>query len=55
MAFKDVVSFPLVALVEENSGEQSNKVHFGSEHISSELGNGEVHNSDFFGFWGSLR
>lgn len=55
MAFQNVVSFPFVTLVEEYSGEQANQMHFGSEKVSSELGNGEVHNSYFFGFWGSLR
>lgn len=35
LLFEDVVSFPLVALVEEDAGEESDEMHFGFEEIGS--------------------
>jgi hypothetical protein len=41
-------------LVEEDAGEQSYEVHFGSDQIISQLGDGEVDDADFLGFLFSL-
>ena len=45
----------MVALVEENAGEQSYEVHFGSDHVCSELRGGEIDNAYFLDFIWSLN
>ncbi len=50
LAFENVVSFPLVALIVEDAGEEANEVHFGFDEVCSQLGECEVDNSYFLCF-----
>ncbi len=44
-----VEEFPMIALLEENAGEQSHEVHFGTGGVGELLGGGKIDYPNFFG------